>query len=253
MTLIALYANQDFAVVAADRRITYPDRSIYENDRTKLLAWGSGLVFGFTGQALLVRGREQVPTLEWLAHEISSRETAGSVDFNAIAEKLDRQRFLASRRLAIGAVGFVSGNPIWLLISNMHNQEGVTETPARRFNLVHGSFNKEFFKTLGGNLSQTARDLLESRMPSVRDQPEAVRELLAGAIERSSNALVGDQALTVSFYRDPLRQQGFICDLVTPGMNRPGVLTDFAMPLFVNAGAVTTMPPQQLRRAGRYT
>jgi hypothetical protein len=52
VTLIVFFATEDRLVVAADRRLTYPDKSIAENDRTKLLTWCGGMTFGFTGQAL---------------------------------------------------------------------------------------------------------------------------------------------------------------------------------------------------------
>ena len=253
MTLIAFHINQEIAVVAADRRLTYPDRSIFENDRTKLLAWSSGLVFGFTGQAFLMRGREQIPTLEWLAHEIATQGAAGAVYLGTVAERLSRQNLpAASARLAIAGVGFLAGAPSAVLISNMHDDEGaVTAEAAKRFKATKWDVHGEFFKTLGGELSPSAKDMLRSSMPAIRNNPSAVAEVFAGVIEHSSGALVGDQALVVTFHRDTTRGVGFLCDLVTPNMGRPGVVVDFAIPIFVDGGTIMTMPPQRLRRGSK--
>ena len=249
MTLIAFYANQKYALVVADRRLTNVDGSIYEDDRTKLLTWCGGLTFGFTGQAFLSEGRKQVPSLEWLALRIAEQEPSGILDFNKIRQALDRQRLpLTSRRLAFGAIGFVADEPTALLISNMHAPDGSpTSTATARFAFSAGSFHGEWFKTLGGEVSPSARDLLSARMPEVRDRPDAVAQLMAGVIERSSNNLVGNQAMVVTRLRTSPSDSTF--DVVTPNLTLPGVTTDIASPIFVCRGTVMQMPSQPMRRA----
>ena len=147
------------------------------------------LIFGFTGQAFLRRGRDsRTPTLRWLAHELAEQEQTGVLDLDQIVDSLSRQRLPSgSDRLAIGALGFFERQPLSILISNMHDEDGsVRSQRLPRFQFRVAGYEGEFFKSLGGGLSRCAREMLEQRMPSARSNPEAVAQLLAGAIERSS-------------------------------------------------------------------
>ena len=251
VTLIVFSATEDLLVVAADRRLTYPDKSIAENDRTKLLTWCGGLVFGFTGQALLTENRRPEPSLLWFARRIAEQEQAGVLDFPKIAAALDRQSFPAgSQRLAFGGMGFVNNKPTMALVTNMHDDEGsVLATRLPKFRAVLATFSGTLLRTLGGALSPAASDLVRTRLPVVRDDPSAVAEVLAGAIERSTSDYIGDQALVVTLQREPA-PGSFLFDVVTPDLSRrPAVTVDFASPIFVCRGAIMQMPNQPARRA----
>lgn len=251
MTLITFYANQEFAVVAADRWLIYPNQTLKEKDRTKLLAWTAGVVFGFTGPEVLAEGRAHIPTLEWLAKRILEHEATGTLDCDVLADTLNQQRFrnVADKRLAFGGVGFFNRtDPRWILITNMHNEDGsVSDSALPSFRSSVSKFEGELFTTLGNQLSPSAKHMLDEGMPSARSNPDAVSHLLAGAIEKSASKRVGEQALVVILRRS----KGYSFEVVTPGRNRPGITVDIASPLLVGNGGIVAMPPQQMRRSPR--
>ncbi|MBI1376090.1 MAG: hypothetical protein GC157_01185 [Frankiales bacterium] len=255
MTLIAFYANRDFAVVAADRRVTLPDGTIKEDSYTKLLTWDGGLVFGLTGAAYLNVSGQQVRSIDWLAKDLAASALAGSarrLDLAAVTKRLNRVALRNPRRkLAFAGIGFLDRRPTLALISNMHMADGTIRShPARLFVATSlQDYHEEFF-TLGVPPSQASLDLLHKAIPKVRSNPMAVAQVLVGFIKRSSGPVVGQECLVVWLHSDATVDDAFYCDVLGPGI-RPGALVNFAMPVGVMGSGVSHIHPQPLRRSRR--
>lgn len=68
MTLILAYANTDFVVMAADRRITR-NGQVVDDTKTKTLIFQNRLLFGFT--EISEPGNNHIYTIDWLANYLS--------------------------------------------------------------------------------------------------------------------------------------------------------------------------------------
>ena len=123
MTLVLAYANTDFVTVAVDRRVTV-GKSMYDEKRTKTLAWGNELIVAFTGLAEI--GADRQHTMRWLSETIARH---GVFDTELIVPELSAAVDAApfqpeDKRLALVAVGYIGGRIVYMLISNMHSDSG---------------------------------------------------------------------------------------------------------------------------------
>jgi hypothetical protein len=66
MTLIQTLFTRDRVIQVSDRRLTWPDGSVADDDYTKLICWNQTFSVGFTGIARVDRRRKK-STSEWIA------------------------------------------------------------------------------------------------------------------------------------------------------------------------------------------
>lgn len=94
MTIIVTYASYPIAMQVSDRRLTWPDGSIADDDATKSILWNDAWIISFTGLAR-VDGK---PTHLWLSELLANNHKDLSTGY------LDRK---------IALLGKIIGNRIW--------------------------------------------------------------------------------------------------------------------------------------------
>ena len=83
MTQIIALVEPDGMVLAADRRLTWPDGSLHDDDATKMILFQGQLLLAYTGLARI----GHLDTGQWIAREISKfREASDALP--ALAERL---------------------------------------------------------------------------------------------------------------------------------------------------------------------
>jgi hypothetical protein len=137
MTLILSMLRPSYVVQVADRRLTYADGRVADDNSIKSVFFSNQLVFSFTGLAAL----NGIKTDIWLVNELSSLPTSS---IEAAAEHIAiraTELFLKLRiprslkRLAFVATGFsdfpgAPPFPVFIQISNFHDPIGA-ELPQR--------------------------------------------------------------------------------------------------------------------------
>ena len=238
--------------MAADRRVTRGGH-VEEDDRTKTLILGGRMIFGFTGMAEL--GRQRQHTMRWLAGEFA--RYGDNVDLNQVAQALEpvinsTPGNPKDKRLTIMGVGYQEGRIVYVLMSNVHSDQGYLLTSTRRtfwLSIVYPEVRStiravgqpmpiKVWKDLQFRLRTTHGD----RLPSQR----TVSDLLAGAMQGSAGKYVSNTALITVLSASG--EASF--DVVTP-RSRPGQMVDIASPYMVSLGGVMVLPPQRMRRALR--
>src|SRR5690348_7837189 len=139
MTLIVAFAAPPYAVMVADRRLTWPDGSLADDCANKIVMFCNQMAFAYTGRALI----EGENIDEWLAAELL-RLPSRSIE-SACIHIRDRATDLFSRPPLRGkfhafiGIGFMpttkaSGtNHLIVKISNMYDGEYLLDEPRPEF------------------------------------------------------------------------------------------------------------------------
>lgn len=252
MTLVLAYVNRDFAVMAADRRITV--NGVPKDDRrAKIVDWENHLLIGFTGLAEIGSRRQE--TMEWLARQLAA--TPGTIDFEAVAAAATREVAATrvdrgSSRLTFIACGYdPAGEMCSTIVSNMYDDDlNVTREARDELKVLRFTAEEDWsVHRIGAPMPEGASAQTAERLSSAHVQqtasPRTVSEILAGAVEAAAGTYVSRTCLIATITRDG----GATFDVVTPS-SKPGQTVDLASPYFVApGGAVMVMPSQPLRRA----
>jgi hypothetical protein len=132
VTLVIAYANTEFVTIAADRRIRKTDGSFIDDTFTKTAVVYNRFLFGFTGLAQLGPDEQ---TMEWFVKTAAKFPTC--LDVDGIADEATKavnglQTTKEHKRLAFAGVGYDDkGQITYVLISNMHSDDGEILTQAR--------------------------------------------------------------------------------------------------------------------------
>lgn len=125
MTLVAVVATSDLIVLAADRRLTWPDGSLADDNANKIVQFADTGVFGYTGIARI----GGVGTDDWLAERLAEGAPKGLTPMlKGLREAADatlRSGPAATPLAILGAIwarpeGLPPVRPIVLCISNFH-------------------------------------------------------------------------------------------------------------------------------------
>jgi hypothetical protein len=77
LTLVLNYFGPDLIVQVSDRRLTYPDGTLADDESNKAVLWVPGMVFAYSG---LARAPGQdLPTAEWLAESLKGKSIPDDV------------------------------------------------------------------------------------------------------------------------------------------------------------------------------
>ena len=106
MTLIITCLTREHIAQAADRRLTLPDGSLYDDDTNKAVFFCGRVAVAFTGLAHM----EGKPTAEWIGFCVKDASQA-EVAMNQVAERAEqhlRQISVRDKRLAVVATGWAT-------------------------------------------------------------------------------------------------------------------------------------------------
>jgi hypothetical protein len=106
MTLILTAATRDFIVQVSDRRLTYPDGTLLDDNTTKAVFYCGRVAVGYTGSAKI----QNRSTAEWLAHVIARHKDveAGLDDAISQLERIASKYSPKILRLAFVATGWAT-------------------------------------------------------------------------------------------------------------------------------------------------
>ncbi|MBX4280788.1 hypothetical protein K4G80_20440, partial [Mycobacterium tuberculosis] len=90
MTLIQTVTTDDLVIQVADRRLSRPDGSVFDDDYTKLVCWNTSFTVGFTGLARIDPAQKK-STSEWLAETLC--------DYASFEDGVDALRYWASGQI----------------------------------------------------------------------------------------------------------------------------------------------------------
>lgn len=111
MTLILTALSHNYIVQAADRRLTYPDGSLYDDDTNKAIFYCGRVAVAYTGLALM---KEDQPTAEWIGMHMKD-ELGAERAMNRVAKETEdylRTINRPDKRLAIVATGWATNKGI---------------------------------------------------------------------------------------------------------------------------------------------
>ena len=260
MTLVLAYANPEFVIIAADRKIRTKDGSFEDSKFTKSALLYNQYLASFTGLAQLGSAKH---TMEWFVR--TAAQVPDTIDLNHIADEATKavrkvRADKESKRLAFLLVGHSpAGEIAYILITNMHadpvnlpDGREVKELPEARDKfiwVVETPPVKQKIRTIGWPMPDTAnRNMLQRLNATHVTKPpsmDTVKDILAGAIEESAGDFISDTALITILKRGG----DVLFDVVTPG-SKPGQTVDLASPYILGpGGSIMVMPNQQLRRA----
>ncbi len=90
MTLIQTVTTDDLVIQVADRRLSRPDGSVFDDDYTKLVCWNTSFTVGFAGLARIDPAQKK-STSEWLAETLC--------DYASFEDGVDALRYWASGQI----------------------------------------------------------------------------------------------------------------------------------------------------------
>lgn len=254
MTLILAYANPQFAVMAADRRITRG--SVLETDKqTKMAIWEGKLMFSYTGLAEI--GVEREDTISVLAKILAGQKKFNPLPIADLFKQKLNEMVISrkDKRLAILGVGFNDlGKTVYWIISNTYGHGGkvlneATESFQILYNLPITESSIQVYG-LNSNLNYKARNNLLTRLRHTRGtslpSEGTIMNILGGAISDSAGPTISKESLVCTMFRDVRIRS---VSSIKGQHNKPGAIVDFATPLIIKNGGVITMPSQRLRLA----
>ncbi|WP_204079014.1 hypothetical protein [Mycobacterium riyadhense] len=131
MTLVQTLYTRDRIIQVSDRRLTWPDGTVFDDDYTKLVCWNQTFSVAFTGIARVDR-RLRKSTSEWIAEMLSDYLIFENGVRALCADAQDRVRRLNwdDKRLAIVIAGFDGRDvPLVAQIANFDTSTGVADDP----------------------------------------------------------------------------------------------------------------------------
>ena len=133
MTLHIGYLTLDYAVIVSDRRLTWPDGTIHDDNANKATVVCGRMALAYTGLAQIQLQR----TDEWITNVLASSGFKSSSDAARVLREEATRHFRGiaatprQSRHAFVAVGWTKSReedplrPHYLLISNCHDERGV--------------------------------------------------------------------------------------------------------------------------------
>ena len=143
MTLIVTFAASPFVVMVADRRLTWPNGRIADDDANKVVMFCNQMAIGYTGQARI----EGKGTDEWLAHELGGLPTrclaAAWNHLNQRATEVFRRPSLKGKFQSFMGVGYTpktetsTARSFHIKCSNMYKKGVLMDKPLDAFKLEY--------------------------------------------------------------------------------------------------------------------
>lgn len=131
MTLVQTLFTGDRTIQVSDRRLTWPDGSVVDDDYTKLVCWNGTFSVAFSGIARMDR-QLQKSTSEWIAEVLSDFVIFENGARALCADAQERVGRLSwnDKRLAIVIAGFDSRKvPLVAQIANFDTATGIAIDP----------------------------------------------------------------------------------------------------------------------------
>lgn len=193
MTLIQTVTTDDLVIQVADRRLSRPDGSVFDDDYTKLVCWNTSFTVGFTGLARIDPAQKK-STSEWLAETLC--------DYASFEDGVDALRYWASgqigqlptgkgwedKRLGIIIAGFDRRRiPLVAEISNFDPEAPI---PANQNELTEKMYANILLRRVPRMLKQqdgitrAARLMVALQRRISEDNPGVGRHAMAVAIPR---------------------------------------------------------------------
>jgi hypothetical protein len=228
MTLILTVATGDKIVQASDRRLTYPDGSLYDDEANKAICVAcqdSVFSIAYTGLGQIVRGQRTLPTDIWLA-EILTDMRAGQMRWAEIARALrvqleqtiNQQRCdQVSKQLTLCLAGFHNGLPIIGTISNFQMDEvtilseatesfqplfrvpGPDAKKATYFQMSLNGATQAVGKPLSRRISKLRRQGFFHKAPMPAIASELVNLIRCASRTPGVGHVIGDSCMSVAF------------------------------------------------------
>lgn len=232
MTLIQTVTTDDLVIQVADRRLSRPDGSVFDDDYTKLVCWNTSFTVGFTGLARIDPAQKK-STSEWLAETLC--------DYASFEDGVDALRYWASgqigqlptgkgwedKRLGIIIAGFDRRRiPLVAEISNFDPEAPI---PANQneftcYRIRRAPGHSASFRITGAALTEKMyANILLRRVPRMLKQQDGITRAarLMVALQRrisEDNPGVGRHAMAVAIPRERT-MPAVLSNLDAPSLN----------------------------------
>lgn len=269
MTLIQTVTTDDLVIQVADRRLSRPDGSVFDDDYTKLVCWNTSFTVGFTGLARIDPAQKK-STSEWLAETLC--------DYASFEDGVDALRYWASgqigqlptgkgwedKRLGIIIAGFDRRRiPLVAEISNFDPEAPIpaNQNEFKCYRIRRAPGHSASFRITGAALTEKMyANILLRRVPRMLKQQDGITRAarLMVALQRrisEDNPGVGRHAMAVAIPRERTMPE-VLSNLDAPSLNTmnsttsttPGSITsslDRTWPVVVGRGQ-TSLPKRTL-------
>lgn len=220
MTLVQTLMTEELVVLVADRRLTWPDGSVADDNFTKVVLWRDGFVAGFTGIARINPAATK-STSEWIAEVLADHRNFndGAVALQRSAsEMVSKLRHWPDLRLAIILAGFdFRRYPRFAMVSNFL-PGGPYPADPKDFGIYDmvravGPGVKSAFATAGATLNGWQGGVLGRTVPRMLGQSDGITRAarLMVALQRKvadAQPTVGRDAMCVVVPRERSGMRG---------------------------------------------
>jgi len=211
MTLIQTVITDDLIIQVADRRLSRPDGSLFDDNYTKLVSWNTSFAVGFTGLAR-IDPTQKKSTSEWLAETLcdyaSFEDGVQALRYWASGKvsQLPNRRGWEDKRLGIIVAGFDHrGVPLVAEISNFQVGAPLPVHPEEFacYQIRRQATHRTAYRITGAPLTgRWQANILLRRVPRILKQPDGITRAvrLMVALQRKiagDNPGVGSDALAV--------------------------------------------------------
>jgi hypothetical protein len=220
VTLVQTLMTEDLVILVADRRLTWPDGSVADDNFTKVVLWRDGFVAGFTGIAR-INPRATKSTSEWIAEVLADHR-----DFNngvvalqrSASQKVAKLLHWPNLRLAIVLSGFdFRRYPRFAMVSNFLPGDPYPADPTEFgvYDLTGavGPGVKSTCQSAGSTLDSWQEGVLGRKVPRMLGQPDGITRAarLMVALQRKvadAKPTVGRDAMCVVIPRQRSGMRG---------------------------------------------
>lgn len=210
--------TEDLVVLVADRRLTFPDGSVADDNFTKVVVWRDGFMAAFTGIARINRTKS---TSEWIAEVLADHR---SFDEGVLAlqrsasEKVARIRHWPDLRLGIVLTGFdFHRYPRFAMVSNFLPGGPYPADPTKfetyAMTRTVGPGVRSAFATAGATLEGWQEGVLSKTVPRILGQRDGITRAarIMVALQRKvadAQPTVGRDAMCVVIPRERKGMRG---------------------------------------------
>lgn len=232
MTLIQTVTTDDLVIQVADRRLSRPDGSVFDDDYTKLVCWNTSFTVGFAGLARIDPAQKK-STSEWLAETLC--------DYASFEDGVDALRYWASgqigqlptgkgwedKRLGIIIAGFDRRRiPLVAEISNFDPEAPIpaNQNEFKCYRIRRAPGHSASFRITGAALTEKMyANILLRRVPRMLKQQDGITRAarLMVALQRrisEDNPGVGRHAMAVAIPRERT-MPAVLSNLDAPSLN----------------------------------
>lgn len=232
MTLIQTVTTDDLVIQVADRRLSRPDGSVFDDDYTKLVCWNTSFTVGFAGLARIDPAQKK-STSEWLAETLC--------DYASFEDGVDALRYWASgqigqlptgkgwedKRLGIIIAGFDRRRiPLVAEISNFDPEAPIpaSQNEFKCYRIRRAPGHSASFRITGAALTEKMyANILLRRVPRMLKQQDGITRAarLMVALQRrisEDNPGVGRHAMAVAIPRERT-MPAVLSNLDAPSLN----------------------------------